>query len=369
MKNRNTSIGIILAIFASFGSGFLFARSKHHQDETPGSCFANGGQDADMVIGRVAEEEVSQNILPLDLRERFNNSQLQNYEQSKQLLEEFAVRRAIAGNAASARELPTLSKSMGNSITDSELRNYYSIHKESFGKRTFEDIAPQLKQYIQERRSESFFRERLIALQELGTIKSLLPVPCGISGYGKAPTGIHYLGSESAKTQLYFFTDYSTESKVIDTKLQKLSEDLGKDFKVIVHPTPRLAEPLSVALTKGFWCAAKQNIGVAQKFHKAAVLGNTALAVKGSGVREAELAAHAHVMGVAKEIQLLEQPFSECLDSTDTDKIIQEKFNLANKYGATKTPSIFINGKELLISKMLDVDVTVRSVVTDLLGK
>ncbi len=365
MMNSKIWTSTTLAAAGGLIAGWFLGHKNDSQPPSIAECFLGENNEENPTLATYKNFPVHLNSLPSDLKKRLHEAQIGSYNAAQQVFEEYAVRKFLAPDAQAPDELPTLATLTAKSVSDEELRNFYTNNKNSFGGGAFETVAPALRKHIEERRSQVFFQEKLQEIQKNNMLVLFAPIPCGAKGNGEAPQGVLYSGNKKAPISINLFTNYSAQGRIIEAKTLDVVKKHNAVFKLVVHPVPEANNAVSASLVKGFWCAQKKSDDAAIAFQQRAQfspLGNAA-------ERMSNEFANSVVAQVATQANVNDESFQNCLASTDLENHLKNITENTEKYGAKNENALFVNNREIIISKMLNVEVTLNSIAAEYLKR
>jgi vacuolar-type H+-ATPase subunit B/Vma2 len=79
--------------------------------------------------------------------------------------------------------------------------------------------------------------------------------------------------------------------------------------------------------------------------------------------------ANSVVAQVATQANVNDESFQNCLASTDLENQLKNITENTEKYGAKNENALFVNNREIIISKMLNVEVTLNSIAAEYLKR
>ncbi len=147
-------------------------------------------------------------------------------------------------------------------------------------------------------------------------------------------TGVLEIGEADANTTLTVFTEYHCAycNEFHRDFVPRLQEDFVDNGALLIRFVPFEIKkyPNSADAIKGFICAGKMGKGL--KMH-------TLLTERQNKHRSSAIA-------YAKELQIDEDTFSECLDSEEVQSLIDTQKAIADELDITLVPTFFLNSKK-----------------------
>jgi protein-disulfide isomerase len=217
-------------------------------------------------------------------------------------------------------------------ISEEDIRNFYDSHKDRLPVE-FEKVRDQIRDHLHEQRVEAQKIEYLAALRSRARVTTYLKAP-EIYRASVSAVGAPVKGSANAPVTMVKFEDFhcpfcrtvqATLSELLkryDGKLRLVHKDLPLDA---LHPEARQA-------AEAARCAGDQ--GKFWEYHDA-LYGNAPRGAVGD------------LKNYAKQLELEQKSFDDCLDRGKYKAAVQKDVDEAVKLGLTGTPGFFINGREL----------------------
>jgi protein-disulfide isomerase len=239
--------------------------------------------------------------------------------------------RALALEAA-ARKLPPaalLASVKVPAVSDEDVRAFYEARKSATNE-SFEQLAPQIRQYLIAQHSETAMQAFYAELRNKYGIVSLLP-PYRVA---VDPTG-PYRGSASARVTIIEFGDFQCPyCRKVEDSLRVVLEKYPSEVRLVFRNLPLSdLHPDALVAARAGVCANQQ--GKFWEMHDAMFQDQSAL---GSD----------RLMATARRIGLEAASFSHCLtDPTVTEPVLSVDARAAAELGIGGTPYFFIDGRPL----------------------
>lgn len=238
----------------------------------------------------------------------------------ERLLEAEAKQRGVGVEQVLAQQLTNLAE-----IQDADVRSFYEENKSRMGSATFEQIAPRIRRFLEEREAGEARQEFVRSLREKAKVAVELAAP-RIEVAADGPSR----GAENAPVTIVEFSDYQCPfckraEPVIDEILAKYPDRVRVVYRHFpldqIHPRARPAAEASL-------CAGEQ--GKFWEFHEKLF--------SGEGLEEADLVAYAEAVGLDKA------KFEACVSERRFQKQVEADLAAARAAGVSGTPAFFVNG-------------------------
>jgi protein-disulfide isomerase len=256
------------------------------------------------------------------------------YPQKKQALEQLVVQRMVEQKAKAAG-LATdafLKKTIGDKTqqpTDAEMQKVYDEKvKGRPGAPPFEQLKPQIAQYLQQERSQEAYRSYLTKLKEEAKLEILLKAPrlkVAAEGPSKGPA--------SAPVTIVEFSDFQCPycAKAEDT-IARVMKDYDGKVRVVFRDFPLPMHPQAQKASEAAQCAGDQ--GKYWEMHGKLFQNQQALQPD-------------KLKGYAKDVGLDQAKFDKCLDSGEKAKVVDASRQAGEAVFVNATPSFFVNGQPM----------------------
>lgn len=195
----------------------------------------------------------------------------------------------------------------------------------------YEQVKSQLVHYVKERKENDAMNKLIAEVKKQGGYQLLLAAP-------QAPVmqiateGFATRGKADAKVSVVEFADYKCgHCKEASKAFSKVYDKFDKKVKFVFIDFPVITGSEKIA--EGGACALNQN-----KFWE-----YNKLAFEQQGVSDKP-------EEFAKKLKLDEGKFKECMDKGQGKALVEKGKKEADRLGLTGTPSIFINGRRVIIS-------------------
>jgi protein-disulfide isomerase len=252
------------------------------------------------------------------------------YELLRKQLDRLLDRRALELEAAQRKVDPDMlmNKLQVPSVSDEEARAFYDQNRDRIQK-PYDEVAPQVLQYLQKQRRESAtrrFYDDLRARHDI--IGTLPPFRAPVAAVGPSR------GATAASVTIVEFADFQCPfCKRAEESLRTIMERHPSDVRLVFRNLPLTQiHPYALLAAEAGVCAERQ-----RKFwemHDAMYADQSALDAKS-------------LLETALRLGLNGPTFSACLQDASTPHFLDQDFSAARDLGLTGTPYFFINGRPL----------------------
>lgn len=148
-----------------------------------GTCSIGDTSAAPVGMLEVDGQTFKKEDFPSEVQDQLFQMQNQVYEVSSNLLKEVGLRIALAKDkkleVAAGQKLPELKDLLqGNKVSEAEMMAFFEANKKSLPPgTTFEQVRPQLEQYMQGQQEGEQVKKEFERLEEKGRIKILVQTP------------------------------------------------------------------------------------------------------------------------------------------------------------------------------------------------
>ncbi len=256
------------------------------------------------------------------------------YPQRKQALEQLAVQRVVEqkAKAAGVSSEEFLKKAVADKIpqpTDAEMQKLYDEKvKGRPGAPPFDQLKPQIAQYLQQEKSQAAYRDFLTNLKNESKLEILLPAPrlqVAADGPSRGPA--------SAPITIVEFSDFQCPfcAKAEDT-IQRVMKDYDGKVRLVYRDFPLPMHPQAQKAAEAAQCAGDQ--GKYWEMHGKLFANQQALQPD-------------QLKGYAKDMGLDAAKFDKCLDSGEKAKTVEASRKAGEAAFVSGTPSFFVNGQPM----------------------
>lgn len=334
------SLGLGFLTFALLAGGFLLPACSAQE----GSAEAVGGGDAGdaEVLATMNGEDITLG----DVREEVGNQLEQveaqlvqcqaNYERSRYQALEGGVRQVVESRLLDAEaEKRGISKedllaaeveAVVEPVTDEQAEAWYGENQARL-RGTYEQLAPQIKDFLQRQRQQEAHDSFIDSLKE-GTKVSYRLDPPRVEVESE---GFPAKGPADAPVTIVEFSDFECPfcSRVVPT-LEKVKEEYGDKVRIVFRQFPLAMHPNAPKAAEASLCAAAQD-----KFWEMHDLM----------FEEQRQLTVADLKAKAERLELDTEQFNQCLDSGEYTDEVQTDMQAGQRAGVTGTPAMFVNGR------------------------
>ncbi|NBO37361.1 hypothetical protein EBU99_02125 [bacterium] len=316
-----------------------------------GSCSVEGAGSTQAALFEVDGKAYSREDLPSDVQDQLFQMQSQMHDATATLAKEVALRVALATEKKidfkGGKPLPELRTLMeAKKVTEADMKSFFEANKKSLPPgTTYEQVRPQLEQFMQGQQAGEQVRQEVAKLEEKGRLKVLLKAPV-------APlvaldlSGLPYRGAENAKVVVVEASDYlCPHCRHAVEDVEKITKEYAGKIKFVQANFALRPNGLSGVLVRGAWCANKQGNDQFWKYHEKAfavpldaanpVSPNTEKAYADTAIKAAQDAG----IGV--------KDFETCLASEDAKKAVEAANTKLTAAGVSGTPTFYVNNRKI----------------------
>ncbi len=305
------------------------------------SAAASAQQADDDVVARVGDIEVTFAELEATWRENDAASRLQMLQEvyetrrrsldillGDRLIEREAATRGLTREELLIAELPSRTLE----VTEEEIQLIWDRNKDRFPDQTIEEFRPDIIAAIEQQRPMQALNAYTSELREAaGDIVVLLDPPRqSIETLPDDPAR----GPAAAPVEIVEFSDFDCPfcQRATET-VARLLEEFAGQIRFVYKDYPLPSHPNAFKAAEAGNCAHEQ-----ERFWE---LHDTMFANQG-GLGVEELHAYAENLGLDTEA------FAECLDSGRHTATVERDMEIADGYGVSSTPTLFLNGRAVL---------------------
>ncbi|HXX29864.1 MAG TPA: thioredoxin domain-containing protein [Myxococcaceae bacterium] len=313
----------------------LFALAACSKEKAPAAASASGGALApDKVVATYSGGTITAGELELEARPKMQELQNQMYQERKQILERMAIERIIKAEAAKknmTEEQYMQARVEALPVTppsDAEAKEFFDRLKAA-GRlppdSKFETMKDQLVQALVNQQRRAGVQRIVDELRTAANLQINLPPPrVEVAATGPAR------GPANAKVTIVEFSDFQCPycGAAFSTVEQLMQQYAGK-VKLVFRQFPLPMHPQAAKAAEASLCAADQ--GKFWEYHDLLFRNQKKLEVP-------DLKAHAASAGLDTA------RFSQCLDSGEKKKQVDQDLEAGQAAGVNGTPAFFING-------------------------
>lgn len=299
------------------------------------ACSQGGDrEESESVLASVAGEPVRMSDVREVAGDQLDQLDFQYRRQRHQIIDaalQDAVRQRLLEQEAEARGMPLEQlvaeiTAEAPTVTDADVTAWYETNASALGGLALEDIRPQIRQFIAERRRESALAEFAAELARDKDVQiSLEPFRVEFENEG-APA----LGPEDAPVTLIEFSDFECPycGRFFST-LQRLKQEYGDSLRIVYRHYPLDNHPNAFQAARASMCAADQ--GRFWEMHDLLF-------------QEQDRLGSADLEEKARRLGLDVATFAACLASDSHVERIERDMREGDRVGVDGTPALFVNG-------------------------
>lgn len=354
-------IGILIGgigLGAALGAGVTLqlknkaSKSASSAGGAQATCSIDGVQSNEGALFELDGQSFGREELPGDARDVLFQIQNQTYESTVNFTKELALRIALAkdGGKYDPAKLPPLKELLkADTISEEDMKKFFEANKQSIPPGTkYEQIKPQLEQFLVAQRVGETARQRIAELESKGRLKLLAKAPTSPVVNLKVDQYPNR-GAPDAKVTLVEVSDYlCPHCRTVKPEVEQALKEFEGKVKFVQINFALNPNGLSGALTRGGFCAQKQSSEAFWKYHDKAfaVSLEAANAVSPDAAKEF----NATAVTTAKDAGIDVVAFEKCLSSDEAKAAIAKTTAEMNAAGVSGTPSFFINNRKVSLA-------------------
>lgn len=345
--NNATVAGIVAAGIALGGTLGYAAASRTAAAPKAATdsftCSADGVNQATTAdVIEINGKKFASDDLPADVRSAIYEAQHESHEKIAWTLKEFALRFALSeakGAKPTPDKLPPLQDLLPAAKPDeATMKALFEANKGQMPPgTTFEQVKPQIEQYLAQQSRSSAMQAKLAELEKAGKVKVLLKEPV-------APVmnldleGLPSQGPKDAKVTLVEASDYLCGyCKKMQPEVEAVTKEFAGKIRFVQANFALNQSGLSGTLAQGAYCAQKQSADAFWKFHHEAYGANQ--------VQPADATKEA--LAIAQKAGVKNAAFEKCLGSQEAKTFVASTVEKMSAVGVSGTPTFFLNGRKL----------------------
>jgi protein-disulfide isomerase len=302
------------------------------RDATPQAAKGPASADASVVVAEIAGTPVTSGELDawiredLFQRETTNKGKAELFEFKNDALERMLDEKVLAAEAAkqklSADELLAKEAQASGAVSEDAVKAFYEQNKARMGSSTFEQIAPRIRRFLEERQLGETQAKYVAGLREKAGVTNKLETP-RIAVATEGPS----LGKADAPVTIVEFSDYQCPfCKRAEPIVQEVLKKYPDQVRFVFRHFPSIRSTRAPALPPAS-CA---NGGRFWQFHEKVFAGD--------GLEEADLEAYGQAAGVDAE------KFKTCVAERRFQDQVEADAAAGREAGVSGTPAFFVNG-------------------------
>ncbi len=352
--------GVLLGAVAGVGGTLAY-----NQQNQSGSTSSPSAEEATCAVGGAVGNSAASSALfsvdgtsysaadlPSDVQDVLFQVENQSYRSKRDFLEDVALRVALAKDKMSTvdmKSLPPLSALMeGGEPEESEMKEFFEKNKKNLPPgATYEQIKPQLKQFLANRSLSTSVSKKVSEFEKSGRLQFgfAAPVPPLVQlPVEKYPSK----GSASAAHTLVEVSDYlCPHCRDMKPNVEEVVKELGDQLRYVQVDFALRPSGLSGMLAKGSYCAKQQSEELYWKYHdKAFEVPLEAAAATGA---EAQAGFKKVTLEAGTSAGVDAAAFEACLDSEEAQTFMTETNKEFSAKGVSGTPTFFLNNRKLVL--------------------
>ncbi len=322
-----------LAAFASFAVlglvGFVLPACAGEKSAAAGKPAA----DKSAAVAEIAGKTVTLGELEESLAPQLARLEQQRQQLLEQGLDRLVEQKLMEAEAAArgvdvaALQQTEIQAKVGE-VTDTDVATWYEQNKARVGGRPLEQIAPQVKQFLSQQRTNDAREAFMKGLRGKYKTRILMDVPrVEVAEAGSPAKG----GPAGAPVTIIEFSDFQCPfCGRVNPALEKAKETYGDKLRIVFRQFPLNIHPQAPKAAEAALCAGDQ--GKFWEMHDALFADQQKLAVPDLKAKSAALG-----LDSAK--------FDACLDGGVKAAQVAQDLADGQKAGVSGTPAMFINGR------------------------
>lgn len=346
-------VGGTLAVLQKQGKMTTGTESVSAVTETCSIAGAAPAGGAATHLFTVDEKAYGVDDLPADAQDVLFQVESQAYRSKRDFLEDVALRIALAkeeSGSVDTTSLPPLKSLMALSEpSEEEMKDFYERNKKNLPPdSSYEQIKPQLKQFLSNRSLSADVSKKVTELEEAGRLRFGFSAP--VPPLVELPvTEYPSKGSASAAVTLVEVSDYlCPHCRNVKPEVDEVLKEFGEKIRFVHVDFSLRPTGLSGYLAKGGFCARKQSDEAYWKYHDKAftVPLEAAQAVSPDAPKEFKSQAVAAAKDAVSDVA----EFEACLDSVEAQQYVTQTNQVFSEKGVSGTPTFFLNNRKLVLA-------------------
>lgn len=339
--------GVTLAVYKSQRGGGTQGAS------TAGSCSIEGANAASQELFKVNGTPYTAADLPTDAQDVYFQVESQAFRSKRDFIEDVALRIALAKEkdpAVTMAALPALNDLLQlPEPAEAEMKEFYKKNEKNLPPgSTYEQIKPQLKQFLASRSLSSEVSKKVTELEQAGklTFSFSEPVPPVVDlPLQRYPSK----GSADAPVTLVEVADFlCPHCRSAQAEVTAIMSEMGAKVRLVKVSFALRPSGLSGYLSRGAFCAAKQSPDAYWEYEEKAFAVPLESAQNVSPDAEKEFKQIA--VSLAKDTKLDAAALEECVSSQEAQDHVSRTNQEFGAKGVTGTPTFFINNRKVMLA-------------------
>ena len=317
---------------------------KDKKKEDPAATSASGATTSgeNEVMAYIGDQPITRAEVDKEASKKLAAIRQQEYDARREALDKLLQDRIYAKEAASrdmtAEDLVrTEVDAKVTPPTDEEVNKFYEENKARMGGRALEQVGNDIKNYLQQQRSQQrrkdFYRE---IMQKQNVAILLDPPRLNVPVREKDPSR----GPKDAPVTIVEFSDFQCPfCKRAHAMVEEVMKAYPEKVRLVFRDYPLAFHPQATPAAEAAHCAGEQG-----KYWDYA---NHLMTVEGT-LQVDDLKKRATDLGLDAAA------FQTCIDGTNHEDTIKASFDEGNSLGVTGTPTFFINGRMLVGARPIE---------------
>jgi protein-disulfide isomerase len=318
-----------------------------------GSCSLDGAGTGNSELFKIDGNPYSAADLPSDVQDVYFQVESQAFRSKKDFIEDIALRFALAKEkdpAVTTASIPPLNDLLElPQPSEEEMKDFYKKNEKNLPPgSTYEQIKPQLQQFLSSRSLSSEVSRKVAELEQAGRLSFSFvePVPPVVD----LPIADHpSRGGANAVATLVDVSDYlCPHCRSVKAEVDAVVEEFGDKVKVVHIDFALRPTGLSGYLARGAFCARKQSEEAYWVYHNKAFAVPLESAQNTSADAEKEFLSIA--VSLAKDTAIDAKALEDCVASQESQDHINKTVQEMASKGVSGTPTFFLNNRKVMLS-------------------
>ena len=354
MDSKKIVVAAFSFVAIGFVGGFYFSKERHTAlpPVNSSACFREGAKQTDSPLFNLDGNVISLKEIPPDARATWLQLQADHFKKYREFAEESAARFSLAkknGFTGSSDSVPELQEILRDKLPSEEkVKKYFESNRNSFPKDlSYEKIAPDLKKHLDSQFISEAVRSELMELHGKKNLQPLVPQACSSRikiDLAKVPRR----GAEKSNVEVVYFTGYSCpQCRSMSSEVERFANDSEKNIHFAQIVLARPGDRIDEILAAGAVCANKIDPKKFWKFNEKMLSIPPVINIS----KTAEAEAIQYLKGAARDAEIDESTFVECLTAPATEKDVIANRETAVAAGFINAPGFLINGHRVFPSR------------------
>jgi protein-disulfide isomerase len=305
--------------------------------------------------------------LPGEFQQDYFDLNNESHLKSKSLVQELAMRMALAKDKSDLSKLPPLTELLPmEKVSDKEIQDFFNQNKNRFPPQyKLEDLKENIVRHLQGQKVAAVFQTTWQELEKKGRVKLTIasPIP-PIANIDHSEFPL--IGDKDHQNTLVEVSDYLCgHCQKIHPEVKEVIKKLGKEFKFVQMNYSLAPEGLSGVLNKTALCAYNLNPKKFWEFHDNAFV-EFAHDHQADGDHDFS-GGEAAIVKTAKfaaKFGYDEEAIKKCVNDPKTETQFQKNQKMLSEAGVRGTPTFFLQQRKLSMTQrglMVDVQEALRA--------